>query len=106
MRTFSNINEYLYATNFSHSANRPRIICADGFELSVQAGHFYYSIPKKDNQTLYQACEIGMPSAKEELILPYIECDEDDPTETIYPYTPVSVIDRVIEKHGGYFSVL
>ena len=45
-----------------------------------------------------------MPSTIEDLLIPYIESDDDGPTGAIYPYTPVEVIEKVIAKHGGYFT--
>lgn len=51
----------------------------------------------------YAACEVGYPSQKEELLMPYIE-DPTEPTKAVYPYVPVEVIEQVIEKHGGWFD--
>lgn len=51
----------------------------------------------------YATCEVGYPSQKEELLMPYIE-DPTEPTKAVYPYVPVEVIEQVIEKHGGWFD--
>lgn len=45
-----------------------------------------------------------MPNIREDLLIPYMESVSDEPTEAIYPYTPVEVIEKVIAKHGGYFT--
>lgn len=83
---------------------RPHVFCKDGFEMSVQAGAGLYSTPRKNLENgEYTACEVGFPSEKEELLMPYAE-DWKKPTETVYPYVPVEVIERVIEKHGGWFD--
>lgn len=61
--------------------------------------------PRTDGPDIeYTACECGMPSTREELLIPYMESAGDEPTGAIYPYTPVEVIEQVIAKHGGYFT--
>jgi hypothetical protein len=75
------------------------IECADGFKMSVQASQFHYCSPR-DNKGPYTAYEIGFPSEKEEALMPYAE-DEDNPTETVYGWVPVAVINAIITKHGG-----
>jgi hypothetical protein len=44
--------------------------------------------------------EIGFPSEEEALILPFAENNEI-PTETVYGYVDVDIIQAVIDKHGG-----
>lgn len=106
-RPYASVNEYLKATyrmSNGFQEPRPHILCKDGFEFSVQAGKFLYSTPRTDGPDIeYTACECGMPSTREELLIPYMESTSDEPTEAIYPYTPVEVIEQVIAKHGGYF---
>ena len=87
------------------SSRLPHIICEDGFSMSVQVGYSLYSTPKKIAKR-YSAVEIGYPSEPEELIKEYAELapfDEDttDYTDTVYPYVPVGVVDKVLKKHGG-----
>ena len=87
------------------SSRLPHIICEDGFSMSVQVGYSLYSTPKKIAKR-YSAVEIGYPSEPEELIKEYAELapfDEDttDYTDTVYPYVPVAVVDKVLKKHGG-----
>ena len=87
------------------SSRLPHIVCEDGFTMSVQVGYSLYSTPKKVAKR-YSAVEIGYPSEPEELIKEYAEFapfDEDttDYTDTVYPYVPVSVVDKVLKKHGG-----
>ena len=85
----------------------PHIVCEDGFSMSVQVGYSLYSTPKKVAKR-YSAVEIGFPSEPEELIkewaefTPFGEEDEvPDYTDTVYPYVPVKVVDKVLKKHGG-----
>lgn len=77
----------------------PRIVCVDGFTMSVQAGDGIYCSPR-DNGGHWYAFEIGYPSEKEDLIMEYAETPED-PTNTVYDYVPIDVVVAVIEKHGG-----
>ena len=83
---------------------RPGLVCADGFEMSVQAGRYFYCKPRRFGQTLkseeYDAWEIGYPGEPEELLLEYAE-DPDDLTETVYGYVPAEVVMQVFQKHGG-----
>ena len=89
------------------STRLPKIICSDGFEMSVQVGSSLYSTPKKVAKR-YTAVEIGFPSEHEPLIEEYAETfykedgeDITDYTDTVYPYVPVRIVDKVLKKHGG-----
>lgn len=46
---------------------RKKIICNDGFNMSVQGSQFHYCSPRK-NQNWYNSMEVGFPSEKEELM--------------------------------------
>ena len=88
------------------SSRLPHIVCADGFEMSVQVGYSLYSTPKKIAKR-YSKVEIGYPSDHEPLIekwaefTPFDEDEVPDYTDTVYPYVPVAVVDKVLKKHGG-----
>ncbi|QDP66901.1 MAG: hypothetical protein Unbinned4409contig1002_2 [Prokaryotic dsDNA virus sp.] len=75
------------------SLAKPRIICKDGFSMSVQDGEHHYA-------KWGESYEVGFPSEREELLMPYVE-DPDYPTETVYAYVPKAVVSQVISKHGG-----
>jgi len=116
----NNINEFiknnlkvkvLYGNNnhlMKHmmtSSRLPHIVCMDGFSMSVQVGYSLYSEPKKVAKR-YSKVEIGYPSEHEPLIEEYAECFtfeelDIDFTDTIYPYVPVKLVDKVLKKHGG-----
>tara|TARA_Y100000389_G_C17319258_1_gene442154 strand:- start:140 stop:469 length:330 start_codon:yes stop_codon:yes gene_type:complete len=81
------------------SSHCPHVVCKDGFKMSVQAGQSLYSEPK-DVADHYEEAEIGFPSEEEPLIASYAD-DEENLCGTVYGYVPCSVIDEVIEKHGG-----
>ena len=89
------------------SSRLPHIVCEDGFSMSVQVGYSLYSTPKKIAKR-YSAVEIGFPSEHEPLIEEYAETfyqddgeDVTDYTDTVYPYVPVRIVDKVLKKHGG-----
>ena len=85
------------------SSRLPHIVCSDGFTMSVQVGYSIYSEPKKVAKR-YSAVEIGYPSDHEPLIEEYAESfseDAPDYTDTVYPYVPVKIVNKVLKKHGG-----
>lgn len=79
-----------------------RVVCADGFSISVQANEMAYSEPR-NNDGPYTYVELGYPSEPDELIMSYAE-NSRDPRETVYPYVPVSTVSLLIAKHGGMVS--
>ena len=113
---------------FGFQKVRPRIVCNDGFSVSVQAsehtyceprytqwqnedgwqvinGNYYSSskIPRNfrtDRFTPYESVELGYPSEADELIYDYVE--GNDYTGTVYGYVPVKIVEQLIEKHGGF----
>ena len=86
------------------SSRLPHIVCVDGFSMSVQVGYHLYSEPKKVAKR-YSEVEIGYPSERESLLEKYVETIFEsgyvDYTDSIYPYVPVKVVDKVLKKHGG-----
>ena len=83
---------------------RPQVVCADGFTISVQASSSHYCDPR-DGSGPYEAVEVGFPSASEPLLMDYIEISGEDPTQSVYPYVPVGVIETIIANHGGIHPV-
>ena len=71
--------------------------------MSVQGHRGAYSTPRDDFAKNYAKVEIGFPSEREELLMPYVE-DAADPTGTVYSYVPIDVVLAVVEKHGGGFD--
>ena len=86
------------------STRLPKIVCSDGFTMSVQVGFSLYSTPKKVAKR-YSAVEIGFPSEHEPLIEEFAETfhqeDVTDYTDIVYPYVPVKIVNKVLKKHGG-----
>lgn len=93
------INKYLRTTKDNHYGMKPRLHCADGFSVSVQANRFCYCTPRVDNASHYSSVELGYPSMADELITDYAE--DTNYTNTVYGYVPVHIVDALIKKHGG-----
>ena len=80
-----------------------KVICKDGFSMSVQANSGAYCSPRIDGAKQYWEVEVGYPTEDEVLIIEYAE-DPSKPTDTVYGYVPVNIIYLVITKHGGMVS--
>ena len=80
-----------------------RVVCADGFTISVQAHDGAYCTPRASDAEQYTEVELGYPNGEEELIMNWAE-EQERPTETVYAYVPVSVVTNMIAKHGGIVS--
>ena len=81
---------------------RPRVVCADGYSVSIQADRNMYCSPRIDGAEWYYKVELGYPSAEDSLINDYAE--DDDYTKTVYGYVPVEIVDKLLEKHGGIIN--
>ena len=79
----------------------PRIECADGFTFSVQASETHYCSPRANGCHEYETVEVGFPSERVEALMPYMDDDDSDPTQTVYGGVPVSVVNAIVAEHGG-----
>ena len=84
---------------------RPRILCRDGFCVSVQASEMMYCLPREDHGP-YTHVELGYPNRYEVLLEDYIEDPDTCMLNNLFPYTPVELVERIIEKHGGFQQVV
>lgn len=80
-----------------------RIVCKDGFSISVQASESSYCNPRGDEGP-YTHVECGFPSSEPKGELLEFAEDPDEPTQTVYPYVPVSIVMAELELHGGIES--
>lgn len=89
-----------------------KIVCADGFSLSVQASGFHYCQPREDRGP-YTSVEAGFPTGIDEALQEFAEnpeeglvarADGSSVVETVYPYVPARVIAALLERHGGVAS--
>ena len=117
------VSEFLAATNTKEASIRPRVRCADGFKLSIQASSLHYSIPRADNADGYSAVEIGFPSAGFLRLLGHYDCwgfkhikymsfweniaqtDKFLFGNQVYAEVPVDKLERVLKWHGGICSL-
>jgi len=103
-----NVNEWLQKTqpkmlDFGYGqiqvGIRPRVVCNDGFSVSIQASRGHYCYPREDNLQEYQEVELGYPDVADEIIEDY--ADGDDLTNTVYAFVPIEVVEELLAKHGG-----
>lgn len=78
----------------------PSITCADGFNMSVQCSSTHYCTPRESKEHFYSSVEVGFPSAREETLMPYAE-NRESPTQTVYGWVPVGVVEAIVDAHGG-----
>ena len=77
-----------------------RVVCRDGFSMSVQAHKGAYCEPRVDNASSYSEVEVGYPTQMEDLLMPFCE-DDTRPCDTVYGYVPSHTVSLIIMKHGG-----
>lgn len=87
--------------DYNVSNTFPPMVCEDGFKFSVQGHCGTYSQPRDDFAKCYTKVEVGFPSEREELLMPYIDDERAIPTETVYGYVPIELIEQIVAKHGG-----
>lgn len=80
--------------------NAKRLVCADGFSVSVQASEFHYCNPRR-NEGPHSSFELGYPSAHPgDDVMAYVE-DAETPLDTVYAYVPYGVVMAMLNSHGG-----
>ncbi len=103
-----NLNEYLMSQRDENDPKvrddysfplAKRIECEDGFSISVQASHSAYCSPRTNIGPWYQV-ECGFPSDVPTEIMNYAE-QQEKPTETVYGYVPIELVEELIAAHGG-----
>ncbi len=100
----TNLNEYFKRHHLPGAMypRAPRITCADDFSISVQANEDAYCSPRENTGPWHQV-ECGFPSAVPDGIMEYAE-EGDKPTETVYGYVPIELVEKLIDDHGGIKS--
>ena len=87
---------------------RTRIILADGESVSVQANEYCYCHPRNNMSWVdlssftvpYYEYELGFPSFVADEWMQYA-VESDKPTNTVYGYVPVTIVQKVLDAHGG-----
>ena len=80
-----------------------KVVCSDGFTMSVQANELSYCNPRVNNAVKYEEVEVGFPSMPEPMLEQFAE-NPEAPTDTVYAWVPAQVVTNVIAKHGGIVS--
>lgn len=71
-----------------------RLVLANGVSLSIQASSSAYCYPRETlPYSQYLEFEVGFPSTEIEALMPYCE-DPEYPTNTVYHYVPLEVLDK------------
>lgn len=79
----------------------PYTVCADGYMLSIQASHFHYCSPRRDEGP-WEAVEIAAVDPGEDFA-EYFDSDYRD--GAVYGYVPVELIERLVADHGGFAGI-
>lgn len=82
--------------------SRERVVCLDGFSVSVQASEHHYCTPREDDE-VYTHVELGYPSEAEASLAQYAE-RPDHLLDTVYGWVPVGVVVDLLLSHGGMIS--
>lgn len=80
----------------------PRVVCNDGFSISLQIHNGNYCFSENGYRTLghtMETVEFGFPNQDEELLKDYAEYSED--VTTTVGQLPIDVAQQIIDKHGG-----
>ena len=83
----------------------PRIVCADGATLSVQASRTHYCRPR-DCYGPWHTVEVGYPSVAVPEWAAHKDQDKNADTDTVFAYVPVELVRAFITAHGGENQVL
>lgn len=92
------LQKYRKIDEYGYNLTRPRVKCADGYTVSMQAGKGLYSSPRHDAD-YYEYVELGFPNKVDELIVPYAE-NPKRPTKTVY-CVDIEIADYLFAEHGG-----
>jgi len=83
----------------------PRIVCKDGFSMSVQANDGSYCLPRGAAGP-HTHLEGGFPSQKplNPELLNLRENEDGDPCDTVYPFVSRQIFEDEFLMHGGIVS--
>ena len=86
-----------YLRHMRNGCFTPRVILNNGKSLSVQASEYHYCAPRRVCDYYYEV-EVGFPDEGD-----YCLCNmrRENPTDTVYPYVPIELVDEYITACGG-----
>ena len=94
------LKEWLYI--YKDEDIKPEIVCGDGFVISMQGSKFHHCYPKVSNIWEYRSLEVRCRNYIEPVLSLY-SVDARITLDTIYPNVPTTVLENIIEKHGGIY---
>lgn len=94
------INKYFTDSGREEWGGFGRVVCKDGFAMSVQASRYSYCVPRITDAAHYSHVEVGFPTERVEALMEFVE-DADNPLDTVYSRVPVETINLVVDYHGG-----
>ena len=77
-----------------------RVVCKDGYSISIQAHEGAYCSPRQDVAECYSLVELGYPNQSDSLI-DHLAETPDKPKKTIYGYVDVNTVYLLLTKHKG-----
>lgn len=86
---------------FPFKENNPRVILNSGASLSIQASTSHYCLPR-NNEGPYTHYELGHPRGLGSPDLAMLKEYEDGEGSGIYAYVCKKVLDKIINRHGGF----
>lgn len=78
-----------------------RLVCHDGFNVSVQASSGHYCEPRQDNEPDYWEFELGYPSEDMGVAFKEYADNPERLLDTVYGYVPVELVQKLVDSHGG-----
>lgn len=80
----------------------PKVKCADGFGVSIQASHLHYCLPRNSFGP-WTHVELGFPTHRVPSLREYRDGPPPD-TGTVFGYVPIEKVAQVLVRHGGIAS--
>lgn len=80
----------------------PRIVCVDGFSISIQVHHGAYCASENGTRTFgtdWQLVEWGFPSSGIDGRL--YNAESSPTTKSVGGYVTIDIMENLIQKHGG-----
>ena len=94
-----NLNVYLQHYRRGDLRMAPALRMKDGLFISVQATSRHYCTPREDFGP-WTHVEVGFPNRELPEIMEYAE-NSANPTETVYGWVPVEIVEKIINDAGG-----
>ena len=97
---YTDINKFMQENRAEGVRLAKTVLCKSGLTMSIQASEWHYCQPRENSAFPYSRVEIGFPNQEVKELMQYAE-DYENPTDTVYGYVPVEVVEEVIKQHGG-----